>query len=362
MLPLFKHGTLVSTLSRVLYTLRRRTREPKIDAELHPMPENIVRQFVTQCYISGHYTLLVILTDGTPLFGTIEAQTWQVGRGLIPASELCFHKPGHLKFHHYDGRFTDHYVFVPLDQISGICAFPYEQKKAARSIRHWASTYFRRPVREHLFHDLVLKARAHSFPFEEYFSTARVINISEPFDWRSIEFSGDASLYSDWMYFRIISGGLNSIGAGALGMSGSAGWSKSLWSSFKNKVREHQTKLEDICSRREVVVTGFVSFVQQVINTQSLKKTVEALNMEGAQWNAGVICDSRVQSVVDLKCHPWALIYFRTDGFLFPAKLWEKIVQPVRIFAEVVPASVSSQMGQKPCFLKARAAAFLASD
>lgn len=360
--PWFNHRTLISTLSRVFCTLSRRTREAEGHVELDPMPERIIREFVEQCYISGHYTLLVILTDGTPLFGTIQVQTWQVGKGLIPASELCFHKRGYLEFHHYDGHLTDHYVFVPLGQISGICAFPYEQKKVESFFRHWGRAYFRGSVREHLFHDLVAKARAHRFPFEKCVSMTRTVPISEPLDWRTIEFSGDAPLYSDWMYFRLISGGLNSIGGGVLGVSVSAGWTQSLWSSFKDKVRAHERKLEDVCSEQEVVVTGFVSFLQRVVNTQSLKKTAEGLDMEGARWNAGVICDSRVQSVVELKRRPWVLAYFRTDGFMFPAKLWEKIAQPVRIFAEVVPASVNTQMGQKPCFLKARAAAFLMFD
>jgi hypothetical protein len=130
-----------------------------------------------------------------------------------------------------------------------------------------------------------------------------------------------------------------------------------LWSEFEKKVREQDTEPAKVCSKPETVVTGFVSLIEQGADSAKQLMTVE---IEGRQWFGAAVSKVRVHSAAELRTTHWTLTYFATDGFMFPANLWEEMKQPIRIFAEVVPVSVSTEVGEKSCFLKARCAAHLA--
>lgn len=236
-------------------------------------------------------------------------------------------------------------------------------KKVISSTERWTGNHLSDSVYEYLFlTDLLSKASALNFPILPH---TRLYSLSPGknfFDWGDIHFSIDAAIYSDWEYFQRISGGVNSLGVGVTFASLSAGWSESLWSSFKRKVRENQTKPEEISLSKEAVVTGFVSFFEQNDSVLQTENAADNFDMEGTRWVAAAICNRRVATVEERARVEWSLVYYRTDGFMFPIGLWERMEQSVTTFAEVVPVSVYTKAGQKNCFLKARATAYLKSE
>jgi hypothetical protein len=179
------------------------------------------------------------------------------------------------------------------------------------------------------------------------------LKIPKPIEWGNAYFTNDTVLYSDWSYIQTTSGGINSIGGGVPIVSLSVAWSQSHWSNFKKKVSGTLTEIEYVCSKREATITGFASFISS--NSEEFSQE----QMDGADWITTIMCEGRPDDFTALISIPWAVVYFRKDYFSIPLDTWHKIRQPINVLGEIIGIGVNLHFGQRPCFVKARAAAFI---
>ncbi|SNR43075.1 hypothetical protein [Halorubrum vacuolatum] len=175
----------------------------------------------------------------------------------------------------------------------------------------------------------------------------------EGFDWGAIEFDNDTPLYCDWDFLTRKQGKtLNSLGAGALGLSLSAGWDTQLWSDFQNKVDESKTPIQSISNEHEVTVVGHTQFI-------SLGGGGLSMTMEGDDWYAAIISPSPIKKIDQLSDYDWAIVFFKSDCFMFPKSLWDQIEERMNVYGDVVSTNFSTPIGEAKCFVKARACAYI---
>ncbi len=324
-----------------------------------PLPKKFLRKFVEE---SDTNSVLLILTDGTPLLGFLSPRRSYTTLGPYGEKRKfetkdCLSETGYLHLEHRQIS-KEHSIFIPLEEIAGIHPFAYKQEEIPSDTERSAKTFLRGSVYEKLSKVTRKKARQKGFRVTKYHYAYELFMRSESFDWGNVKFTSNVPLYADWGYFQRISGGIKSIGVGTPIGSISAGWDKSLWALFKKKTKERIKEIVDASTSPEVVVRGFIRLID-VIDESSEQNPMMNLDMEGAQWIPGVICAQQFGTARFLRHRPWVLVYLRSDGFMFPKALWKKIEQPINFFAEVVPVAVNTEIGPRDCFLKIRAAAFV---
>lgn len=331
-----------------------------------PLPEEKIIEAVDRLYKDNIRALSIILTDGTTLWGPIPCETYRAGVGLEPVSELCFARAGYFELY-YDKPYKEKAVFIPLREIGGIsplsCTQLMGKRLTLRSIGRYLSRsrLFDDSALELMFRCLWKKAIRRGYPTKRYGPFMYTLPMEKPFRWEYINFLRDTPLYCDWDYLSKKNGGLNSLGVGFVA-SISAGWSKSLWSSFKKKVESTLVAYEHACSLQEVSLKGFPVFLT-VRKSKSLSDiTEEVLKMEGSKWYATIFSSEKVRNFKHLTNIEWIPIYFKEDSLMLPKDLWEKLSQPIRVFGDIVTAATKTQFGEVSCFVKARAAAFLSID
>jgi len=327
---------------------------------LKTMPKAKILEVVDKLYNAGRYSIVVILTDGQALCGDIPRGVYRIdseyNSELVLASERCFSHPGTLEFYHGEIH-NEHSIYVPLEKIAGIAPLSYLQEQIKSNTLRSGDTYYIGSAYKSIFEDSLKKALERGFEVKRHFCVYKLYIHKPHFDWGNIKFTDNTPLYCDWDYFIKKNGELNSLGVG-FGVSFSAGWSKSLWSSFQSKIAKTEVSLEEVCNRSEVTLLGYVSFLVHRSNEHSLSEE-ETLSMEGTDWIGAVITRNKIMSIEQLKGTIWAICYFRKDSFMFPQNLWEKFAEPIKIFGEVVPAPFITEFGKANCFVKARAAAYI---
>jgi hypothetical protein len=344
---------------------------------LVPMPESDIRRAIDKIIRKKQIALACItLTDGACLYGWLShwSSPMRARRRfgseslIIPWESIAlFAEPGaleqlvgnrlespllilncHMIGHEYK-------VFVPLSSIAGIGLIRSKQKQLRIEDTSNYGSFGRNPdqwLTGVLLRSSVLEARTHDFPVARDV-VLYSIGVSRPFEWGDIYFKDDTPLYSDWEFLSKKAGGLNSLGVGVPLGSLSAGWDKSLWGSFRKKVKENGTRLESVCTRSELTVSGHVTF----FGSDGDETPSDALVMEGGEWEAGIVTPYRVWGSVVPPNYVWVLAYFRRDAFMFPRQLWEKIGLPIRIYGERVGVPVKTEYGSVDCYIKVRAVA-----
>lgn len=303
------------------------------------MSDETIRQYLDQSRSSWY---MLTLTDGISL-------PFKIG---ISSSENAFSRPGYLMSDIWPGQM----VFIPLNRIAGLSTFNFKQETIETPAIDDEAGNVNESAAEVLRDFLLENANAMGFLIEHNMVLYRHHRMETKIEFTDVTFSDGTALYSDWGYMQRISGGLNSIGVGGI----SAGWSKSLWALFKKKIRTRTTALEEICSKQEAVISGFVTFIDENTNSDGkYPKEKSGLEMEGANWVPAAISSQKPDSPDDLIKIGWQLIYFRDDGVMFPLKSWDFISQPVHIFGEIIPVKAKTTMGDQACYLKARASAFV---
>lgn len=323
-----------------------------------PLPKEVIREFLDASRSSWY---VLTLTDGRSLPFEVEGPYVTISGDEpteIPISRDALVQPGHLKSAEREERS----VCIPLDRIAGINTLSFEQQQIEMPAKGRNTGYVNEHAENILFRHLLEVADASGFPTVHYEPVchAMPLEMDSRIEFTDVTFANETPLYSDWGYIQRNSGGINSIGIGIPFASLSAGWSKSLWSQFKKKIKGQEKAISDSCSGFEAVSSGFVTFLEEGksdSSDQPLEQT--GLSMEGARWVPAAVSDRRLESTEQLTEVSWSLTYFQADGFMFPLKLWERIGQPVRIFSEVVPVVVRVGGKEQRCYLKARAAAYV---
>jgi len=293
-------------------------------------------------------TISIILTDGEVLCGTLPPYP----RPVIEPPPLDT-----LELYNEEKSIS---IFVPFGKIAGIAPLPYRQEREPLPRHRYL--YSESPADRVIFDETLRKASVRGFEVRRHPPGVCFLEAREPVCYGEIKFTAETPLYCDWNYLSNKSGGINNLGVGFGLISFSAGWSKSLWTSFNRKVTNRKVSLRKICGRSDATLSGYISFLVNKVKSSDEEEIMykeETLHMEGVRWLGSVIAEGRVISSKQLGKTSWAIVYFREDSFMFPKSLWEKITDPITLFGEVVNFSFKTEFGDSKCFVKARAAAYI---
>ena len=185
------------------------------------------------------------------------------------------------------------------------------------------------------------------------------IGTTKTLKWGDLSYKIDTALYADWNYLQTISGGINALGIGIGIFNLSSGWSKSLWSQFKNKVQHKSIDIDKISLENDAVIKGYISFIENYHNLPSLEHSIETVKMEGATWIPAIISNKKIFNTLDIRTAHWALVYLKEDGLMFPLNVWDRFTEPINIYCEIIHITISTEFGNVPFYLKARCAAYV---
>lgn len=319
------------------------------------IPFKEIEEFISYCYENGNEEdseqIGVILINNHILFGYLREQMIDYN-GNITRNSLTG-KDGYLELYYHE-PFKETSVFIPCKDIIGLFPLSIKQKKIKSNKERWADNYTTGSIYDALFYRLLIEDAA--LLKYEVLHQEILYNLSPKttfFNWGKAYFEDTTPLYSDWNYFTKISRGLNSIGIGIPIFSLSIGWEKSLWNSFYKKLKKKNIN-NPIC-KGENKIKGYV----RLFDLPSINKNQdpsEFLNMEGEKWYPGAFTLEKINNLKDLKRIDWQLVYFKSDSFLIPARLWSKIDQEISLLVEAVELSVSCKYGKSDYFVKVRAA------
>ena len=320
------------------------------------MSEEDIFETIRYCYDEGRNKIQVILTNGKTICGTIPGKTLVFRNNKAetpPFQDECFSQKSLIFRCHK--LFNECSIFIPIDRISGINILSYKQEVAIREGERNFNNSVNESAMDHIFNSLFERSKEMNFGITHH-HVQYSLNLTQPFEWIDISFGSETPLYSDWAYLGKISGGINSIGFGLPLGSFSAGWNKSLWSSFKKKTKSNRTPICDVKNKKEVLIRGHVNFLQRYENLQPRNKVCDSIEMEGSTWIPASVSEKKPDSFDDLQSMNWVLVYFKNDEFMFPSNQWEKIVNKIDIYCDVVSAQIETEIGRLFCFLKARCA------
>lgn len=313
---------------------------------LSTISHEIIVKYDQKFGISDRKCIILILIDGVSLCGYMGGLSQH--KNMISENDVEYEYYLKLFYSVDDG---DLVVFVPLNYIAGISLISYEQFS---KIIVSKVPYFD----EYVLQDLLIKNDSYGFPVTR--SEKRdIVPTTTAFVRSEIRFRENTPLYSDWAYLQRTSGGWNNLGLSTPIAGVSAGWEKSLWSLFNKRTTRILSGYDEACTKSELTITGFVSIFERQPSPGGPRVVHEEIEMEGVPWIAAAVCSLKAESIDDLRSNPWLLLYLRRDGFMFPMQLWKDIEQPINIFAEVIPVATITEAGEQPCFLKARAIAFV---
>lgn len=83
------------------------------------------------------------------------------------------------------------------------------------------------------------------------------------------------------------------------------------------------------------------------------------MSMEGKDWFAAIITLSPIKQIDQLSEYDWAIVFFKSDCFMFPKNLWNQIEDRIDVYGDVVSTNFSTPIGEAECFVKARACAYI---
>jgi len=175
-----------------------------------------------------------------------------------------------------------------------------------------------------------------------------------------VKFLDDTLIYADWNYFSRIIGGVNSVGIYFSAIGASAGVQLRLADECMKSFERPHSRIDGICRTSEAVVRAYVTFFE-VAGAAVGTPNPMSLQMDGTTWHAALVSTDRINDASEVASSVWALAYFREDGFLVDEVLWDKISQPVLLFGDVMPATISTHVGQVSCSVYVRSAAAYAN-
>jgi hypothetical protein len=306
--------------------------------QLEPLARDQLAAALDEISDGGGSWATIVLTDGTALPARISPH------GVLSGDRLVLE----------DNRtFSEHTISVPADRVAGVSPFAFRQT--------YTEQRFRRKVRKQppsaddwLYRALTENAERAGLSVE-FTSVLYRLPHERPIRWGGIEFRTDTPLYCDWQFLARAAGGINNVGVGFV-VSVSAGWSKSLMSSFRKTVARTTEPLAMVCQHHEPACRGHVNLLAGAGDDH------DGLSMEGARWLPAIMTERPVADGRVDRSGAWTLAYFREDGFMLPHALWDKLSQPIRVFGDVISTPAMTDYGAVSCFVKVRAAAFLEAD
>jgi hypothetical protein len=259
----------------------------------------------------------------------------------------AFEDEDHLVSRYYAPGYESETV-VPYSDVADVVFLPFEQQTRASDTTQ--ST--RLPPSEVAMYERSLAvAKRAGYPVRDL-HIAHDLGTQSGFSWGPVTFTRDTPLYCDWDDLQRRSGGLTSLGGGALGISLSAGWEASLWSEFRDVVNTTRVEISDLEDHSAAATTGYVEFVTH-------EGEYVDREMDGNEWIAGVVSEDPVEDPSDLARTSWAIGFFERDSLMFPLETWEYVENAVTLYGDVVDSPIQTGFGDVECFLKVRAAAYV---
>jgi hypothetical protein len=124
------------------------------------------------------------------------------------------------------------------------------------------------------------------------------------------------------------------------------------------KINECTAPLACACQKTDVVVSGCVTFLDDIGDLHAANDFVAAMaQMEGEIWLPGVMSEKRMLYFSDLTDQDWQLIYFHPKHFMCPKVVWTKIKHSVTAYCDGLPVQGRLGFGEVRCILKCIAAA-----
>lgn len=279
----------------------------------------ITKHEIRKLRINAHSPLTwgMLLEGGEVIFGNLCPTTGSLGAWTLPTKEF-----NELSRKEIDNSLTFHLpykgIYVPLSTIKSIfgvySASPfYGVTHVDGELVDWDSVENLMRAKYNIFvsHELGYKI-----------DTWKKLEQS-----KKITLYGPTVLYSDWEWFKSISGGINSIGIGIGPISGNVGWSKSLskvfWDTIGSSIKKNS---------QEAIIRGHVKILQKMIE------------IEGENW-------------IRLNISPRKNLIgvCKRSNFLFPIKLFNKIDSLLTVYGDMTGLRGDSK---KIVILKVRGIAF----
>ncbi len=303
--------------------------------DLEPMPE----QKIEEAMNSRDRPNFILLTSGNMIYADPSTPT----NKKYPSNQ-----DKHLVIKYCSVGY-DYKIGIPHSDISDLISISFSHNKKESDTP--ASPKRISPTKK-AFYDKTLKiAEKFDYPINNIF-LQRLITSPSNFSWGKVEFSDDTALYCDWQYLQRRSGGVNSLGGGALGFSVSAGWEESLWSEFRDAVETNQADLDTTKDHSEVAISGHIDFITH-------KNNYITREMGGSKWIAGVISEESVEDVSELEKMKWNLGFFKMESLMFPLETWGHIADPITVYGNVIDSQIETGFGNVDHFIKMRAGAYL---
>lgn len=311
--------------------------------KLRALPKKTIIEYIDNCYKEGQYGFCITVLNGLSIFGYFMSRSNEDYLTLSCCGGMSVIQTADIKF----------------DMIAGIHALSFSVISAPKNK---IDRKFDLKVPNH--HGILManfKRNAARIGLANYSTLhyAYPIRLDNKYLLRDIVFTQFTPIYSDWEYFSIISGGLTGLGLGAVTLSFSYGWDDSLFSIFKGKLGDKTTTLNNVCSHNQVVVKCYVSIIEKNVKLEQpqINNKDFELTMEGKSWIPAALTKNKVTSKEELSESNWILAFLKKDGFMIPKELINNIVNPIMVFADVIPARIITEVGEVNCFLKIRGAA-----
>lgn len=181
---------------------------------LQTMPRKEIEKTVVSLYNSYMERVVIVLDNCESLVGDIRKKAIRSDGVYVSASEACFSVPDTLELEYNHPR--EHSIFVPVDRITGIAEFHYEQDLSYDPAewgkpREIGDSFYRILCSESLE-----RAKRNGFlvEYHEYDSVYSLFEEPVTIRWGGITFTQDTPLYCGWEYLVRKSGGINSLGFG----------------------------------------------------------------------------------------------------------------------------------------------------
>ena len=329
-----------------------------MDTIFDTMTDTEIEDCVAKLQAADISYMSIVLTNGSSILAEVPAKHTEV--------EWTGNKSGLLERRHDSESSPSLYIWasdpeeqviyqfqIPKSQIAGMTSvnFSRDSKRAAPGVHapFELQSESDPELGKATAENCLRAARAYGWKFFQ--STYHLAyKPSQKYAFGDTALAPRTALYGDWAFFGRKEKGLKAIGAGVMGFSLSSSWQKSQWSALFKSLRATNTTLSAACVFESAVVDGFPVFLEG--------DNATSLEIEGESWLPCLLCERRIPDGEAPKPGERCLLaYLRTDSFMYPKELWERIAHPIRCFGEIQKAAIDAgSLGAMTCYLKVRGA------
>ena len=347
-----------------------------------------IKKVVDYLFEERTKAVIITLIDGTSICGLLPPRVQRYYDGELRNVEPQDYCYSGNELNLLDTRQCKEKIYrIPFNNIAGICALSYSQKGYRMESLEFPFTREKKTglcnsitsktiVNQRLlrideeslmnegryqtgkgFEDLLLddlytKCKQYDFPISVIHALYYRI-IPKPIAWGELKVKSNFPIYADWEYVSHVSGGITSIGAGILAVSGSIGWQNSLYGAREQLMGKEIQSLNSICQseKNSVVISAYVDTVRL---KKSNKMTIPYESIEGEKWFPVILSEKKIGISEKFRPKEWCIGYMKESCILVPKIAFESIQEPLTIQGEIMPISLNTSFGECECVIKIR--------